>query len=156
MAPKSPRTYKTRTQESIHVPAQIRESDLDPRLGGLYHIRGRYFFSDDRSIIELPEMIEVQLESYKYFLDHLLNQAFVDAFPIDDFSGEKVSIYYKSLSIEEPKYSISECKRKNLNYEAPFKAKFEMLNKVSGEIKEQEVYMGGIPLMTEQGTFIVN
>jgi DNA-directed RNA polymerase subunit beta len=101
-------------------------------------------------------MIEVQLESYKYFLDHLLNQAFVDAFPIDDFSGEKVSIYYKSLSIEEPKYSISECKRKNLNYEAPFKAKFEMLNKVSGEIKEQEVYMGGVPLMTEQGTFIVN
>lgn len=156
MAPKSPRTYKARTQESIHVPAQIRESDLDPRLGGLYHIRGRYFFNDDRSIIELPEMIEVQLESYKYFLDHLLNQAFVDAFPIDDFSGEKVSIYYKSLSIEEPKYSISECKRKNLNYEAPFKAKFEMLNKVSGEIKEQEVYMGGVPLMTEQGTFIVN
>lgn len=156
MASKTPRTYQTRNSEHVFVPAQVRESDLDPRLGGIYQIRGRYFFNDDRSIIELPELIEVQLESYKYFLDHLLHQSFADSFPIEDFSGEKVSIYYKSISIEEPKYSISECKRKNLNYEAPFKAKFEMLNKLTGEIKEQEVYMGGIPLMTAQGTFIVN
>jgi DNA-directed RNA polymerase subunit beta len=58
--------------------------------------------------------------------------------------------------LEEPKYSVSDCKRKNLNYEAPLKARFEMLNKQSGEIKEQDVYLGGIPLMTEMGTFIVN
>lgn len=122
----------------------------------MYEIGGRYFFTDDRSIIELPELIEVQLDSYRDFLNVKLNKAFEDTFPIQDFSGEKIDIYYKGLSIEEPKFSVNDCKRKNLNYEAPMKIRLEMLNKESGEIKEQDVYMGGVPLMTEKGTFIVN
>jgi DNA-directed RNA polymerase subunit beta len=126
------------------------------KLGELYSVQGRYFFSDDRTILELPGLIEVQLDSYQDFLSRRLGKAFSEVFPIDDFSGEKLSVYYKNYSLEEPKYSVADCKRKNLNYEAPLKARFELLNKQSWEIKEQDVYLGGIPLMTEMGTFIVN
>ncbi len=125
-------------------------------LGEIYHDQWRYFFTDDRTILELPGLIEVQLDSYKNFLDVKLDQAFNEVFPIEDFSWEKLAIYYKNYSLEEPKYSMTDCKRKNLNYEAPLKARFEMLNKQSGEIKEQDVYLGWIPLMTEMGTFVVN
>lgn len=128
----------------------------DSKLGEIYSDQGRYFFNDDRTILELPGLIEVQLDSYRDFLDRRLDQAFNETFPIEDFSGEKIAIYYKNYSLEEPKYSVFDCKRKNLNYEAPLKARFEMLNKQTGEIKEQDVYLGGIPLMTEMGTFVVN
>ena len=125
-------------------------------LGEIYSDQGRYYFTDDRTILELPGLIEVQLDSYADFLKTKLDKAFNEVFPIEDFSGEKIAVYYKGYSLEEPKYSVSDCKRKNLNYEAPLKARFEMLNKQSGEIKEQDVYLGGIPLMTEMGTFGVN
>ncbi|MDD3646178.1 MAG: DNA-directed RNA polymerase subunit beta [Candidatus Gracilibacteria bacterium] len=125
-------------------------------IGSLYDIKGRHYFSDDRSIAGIPELLEVQLDSYRDFLSSGLDKVFNDSFPIDDFSGEKVSIYYKGLNIEEPKYGIEDCKRKNLNFEAPLKVRLEMLNKESGEIKEQDVYMGGVPLMTAEATFVVN
>lgn len=125
-------------------------------LDELYQVDGRYFFTDDRSILELPNLIEVQLDSYDDFLKNRLDRAFRETFPIQDFSGEKIDIYYKSYSLEEPKFSVSDAKRKNLTYEAPLKIRLEMLNKESGEIKEQDVYVGGVPLMTEKGTFIVN
>jgi len=122
----------------------------------LYDVKGRHYFTNDKSIAGIPELLEVQLDSYRDFLDKGLDKVFADSFPIEDFSGEKVSIYYKGLNIEEPKYSLEDCKRKNLNYEAPLKVRLEMLNKESGEIKEQDVYMGGIPLMTNMATFVVN
>jgi len=125
-------------------------------VGSLYDIKGRHYFTDDRSVAGLPELLEVQLDSYNHFLETGLDKVFQDSFPISDFSGEKIDIYYKGLLIEEPKYDAETCKRKNLNYEAPFKSKLEMLNKETGEIKEQEVYMGGVPLMTASGSFIVN
>ncbi len=138
---------------------ETKVSSLTPpvsKLGEIYSDQGRYYFNDDRTILELPGLIEVQLDSYADFLKVRLDKAFNEVFPIEDFSGEKIAVYYKGYSLEEPKYSVSDCKRKNLNYEAPLKARFEMLNKQSGEIKEQDVYLGGIPLMTEMGTFIVN
>ncbi len=122
----------------------------------LYDIKWRHYFSNDKSIAGIPELLEVQLDSYKEFLDKWLDKVFSDNFPIEDFSWEKVSIYYKGLNIEEPKYSLEDCKRKNLNYEAPLKVRLEMLNKESGEIKEQDVYMGWIPIMTDMATFVVN
>ncbi len=125
-------------------------------IGSLYEIKGRHYFTDDRSVAGLPELLEVQLDSYNTFLESGLDGLFQESFPISDFSGEKIDIYYKGMSIEEPKYDAETCKRKNLNYEAPFKAKLEMLNKETGEIKEQEVYMGGVPLMTASASFIVN
>ncbi|MBC7498087.1 DNA-directed RNA polymerase subunit beta [Candidatus Gracilibacteria bacterium] len=138
---------------------ETKVSSLTPlvsKLGEIYSDQGRYYFNDDRTILELPGLIEVQLDSYADFLKTRLDKAFNEVFPIEDFSGEKIAVYYKGYSLEEPKYSVSDCKRKNLNYEAPLKARFEMLNKQSGEIKEQDVYLGGIPLMTDMGTFIVN
>jgi len=125
-------------------------------VGSLYDIRGRHYYTDDRSVAGIPELLEVQLDSYNTFLQTGLDKLFQESFPICDFSGEKIDIYYKGLLIEDPKFDGETCKRKNLNYEAPFKAKLEMLNKETGEIKEQEVYMGGVPLMTDSGSFIVN
>lgn len=125
-------------------------------LGEIYSVQGRYFFNDDRTILELPGLIEVQLDSYQDFLTRRLDKAFRESFPIDDFSGEKLTISYKGFQLEEPKYSVMDCKRKNLNYEAPMKVRFEMLNKTTGEIKEQDVFLGGIPMMTDMGTFIVS
>ncbi len=144
------------TKKKISSPSgDVTAPDLSD-LGALYNIQGRYYFTDDKTILELPELIEVQLHSYHDFLTRRLGQAFEESFPIDDFSSEKISVFYKGYTLDEPKYAVSDCKRKNLNYEAPLKVRLEMLNKVSGEIKEQDVYLGGIPLMTEMGTFIVN
>ncbi len=134
----------------------LSNSEALKQLGEVYEIEGRYFFTDDRSILELPNLIEVQLDSYHDFLHNRLDKAFRETFPISDFSGEKIEIHYKSLFLDEPKYSVGDAKRKNLNFEAPLKVRLEMLNKESGEIKEQDVYMGGVPLMTEKGTFVVN
>ncbi len=131
-------------------------SDKVKQVWSLYEIKWRHYFTDDRSIAWIPELLEVQLDSYNDFLKKWLDEVFAESFPIEDFSWEKVSIYYKWMALEEPKFDPETCKRKNLNYEAPLKVRFEMLNKETGEIKEQDVYMWGIPLMTWMATFIVN
>ncbi len=125
-------------------------------VGSLYDIKGRHYFTDDRSVAGLPDLLEVQLDSYNDFLKNWIDKVFNDSFPISDHSWEKVDIYYKWFALEEPKYDPETCTRKNLNYEAPLKVRLEMLNKETWEIKEQDVYMWGIPLMTEFATFIVN
>jgi len=122
----------------------------------LYDIKGRHYFTNDVSIAKTPELLEVQLNSYKEFLDKWIDEAFSDLFPISDFSWEKIDIYYKGFFLEEPKFSPELCKKKNLNYEAPLKIRLEMLNKESWEIKEQDVYVWGVPLMTKTATFIIN
>ena len=131
-------------------------SDKCKEVGSLYDIKGRHFFTDDRSVVWIPELLEVQLDSYNEFLTNWIDKVFNDSFPISDHSLEKVDIYYKWFALEEPKYDAETCIRKNLNFEAPLKVRLEMLNKETGEIKEQDVYMGGIPLMTDMATFIVN
>lgn len=131
-------------------------SNTKVEVGSLYDIKGRHYFTDDRSIVWIPELLEVQLNSYNDFLTKGLDKVFNESFPISDHSGEKVDIYYKWFFLEEPKYTPIECTRKNLNYEAPMKVRFEMLNKETGEIKEQDVYMGWVPLMTNMATFIIN
>lgn len=125
-------------------------------VGSLYDIKGRHYFTDDRSIVWIPELLEVQLDSYNDFLQNGIDKVFSESFPISDHSWEKVDIYYKGFALEEPKYDPVTCTRKNLNYEAPLKVRFEMLNKETWEIKEQDVYMWGIPLMTNMATFIIN
>jgi DNA-directed RNA polymerase subunit beta len=134
----------------------VKKAPTNKEVGSLYDIKGRHYYTDDRSVAGLPELLEVQLDSYNTFLESGLDKVFNDSFPICDFSGEKIDIYYKGVFLEEPKFDAETCKKKNLNFEAPFKAKLEMLNKETGEIKEQEVYMGGVPLMTASWSFIVN
>lgn len=125
-------------------------------IGSLYDIKWRHYFTDDRSIAWVPDLVEVQKDSYMDFLKTWIDRVFNDIFPISDFSWEKIDIYYKGFNLEEPKYDKESCKRKNLNYDAPMKVRLEMLNKETGEIKEQDVYMWGLPLMTEEASFIVN
>lgn len=127
-----------------------------PTHGALYVRSGRHFFTEDRSIVEMPELIAAQLDSYSSFLDYGLQEALESVFPISDFSEERVEIHFKGMELEEPRYSPKECRRKNLNYESYLRVKLQMLNKETGEIKEDTVFMGGIPLMTAKGTFIIN
>ena len=138
------------------MPKKAVKTEKQTEVGSLYDIQGRHYFTDDTSVAGIPELLEVQLDSYHDFLENGLTKVFEESFPISDFSSEKLDIYYKGHTIEEPKYSAEICKKKNLNYEAPLKLRLEMLNKESGEIKEQDVYFGGIPLMTQTATFIIN
>ncbi|MDP5038854.1 MAG: DNA-directed RNA polymerase subunit beta [Candidatus Gracilibacteria bacterium] len=125
-------------------------------VGSLYEIQGRHYFTDDTSVAPIPDLLEVQLDSYNIFLDKGIDEAFREIFPISDFSGERIDIFYKGHFLEDPKHDSETCKRKNLNYEAPLKVRLEMLNKETGEIKEQDVYLGGVPLMTDMASFVIN
>lgn len=125
-------------------------------VGSLYEIKGRHYFTNDTSVAGVPDLLEVQLDSYKTFLERGIDEAFREIFPISDFSGERIDIYYKGYFLEEPKYDAETCKKKNLNYEAPLKVQLEMLNKESWEIKQQDVYLGWVPLMTNTASFIIN
>jgi len=122
----------------------------------LYEINGRHYFTDDNSVAPIPDLLEVQLDSYKSFLETWIDEAFKEVFPICDFSWERIDIYYKGYFLEEPKHDSETCKKKNLNYEAPLKVQLEMLNKETGEIKSQDVYLGWVPLMTNTASFIIN
>ncbi len=139
------------------VPAITHTPRLEKATHGALYVRsGRHFFTEDRAIIEMPELIAAQLDSYRSFIEHGINEALESVFPISDFSEERVEIHFKGMELEAPRYTSKECRRKNLNYESYLRVKLQMLNKETGEIKEDTVFMGGIPLMTEKGTFIVN
>lgn len=105
--------------------------------------------------IELPNLIQVQLSSYDWFLKHGLREALHEVFPISDFTGN-LELDFIDYSLGEPKYQVHECKERDVSYQAPMKLKVRLTDKETGEIKESEVYMGDLPLMTEKGTFIIN
>jgi len=119
--------------------------------------RTRQSFSKIKEVVDMPNLIEVQLDSYKGFLDDGLREVFEDVNPITDYTGNLVLefIDYK-LDHENIKYSVEECKERDSTYAAPLKVKVRLVNKETGEVKDQEVFMGDFPLMTEQGTFIIN
>jgi DNA-directed RNA polymerase subunit beta len=145
------------SKRDVPMAMTIRSARVEkPTHGALYVRSGRHFFTEDRSIVEMPELIAAQLDSYSSFLDYGLQEALESVFPISDFSEERVEIHFKGMELEEPRYSPKECRRKNLNYESYLRVKLQMLNKETGEIKEDTVFMGGIPLMTAKGTFIIN
>lgn len=117
----------------------------------------RKFFSlqHDKDV-PLPPLMEVQLMSYKWFLEEGLRELLDEISPISDFSGKKLELHFLEHSIGEPKYQPDEVKSKNLTFEAPLKVHVQLVNKETGEIKEQDVFLGSIPLMTGRGTFIIN
>ncbi|TSC53907.1 MAG: DNA-directed RNA polymerase subunit beta [Parcubacteria group bacterium LiPW_39] len=114
------------------------------------------FFGKHPNIISLPNLIEVQLNSYKWFRQTGLKELFEEVSPIRDWSGKELELYFTDYYFDEPKYNETEAKRQNVSYEAPLRAKLRLVNKKTGEVKEQEIYLGEFPLMTERGTFIVN
>ena len=108
-------------------------------------------------VLEMPNLIEVQKNSYNWFLEEGLKEVLRDISPITDYTGNLILefIDYK-LEKNRVKYSVEECRERDTNYAAPLKAKVRLINKETGEVKEQEIFMGDFPLMTEQGTFIIN
>lgn len=163
VVPKAEKVSKKRKELDVktftkqEAPKLIASTRVEkPTHGALYVRSGRHFFTEDRSIVEMPELIAAQLNSYESFLEHGLHEALESVFPISDFSEERVEIHFKGMELESPRYTPKECRRKNLNYESYLRVKLQMLNKETGEIKEDTVFMGGIPLMTNKGTFIIN
>ena len=116
----------------------------------------RMSFSKARNTLELPNLVEVQTKSFQWFLEEGLMEVLRDVSPITDFSGN-LSIEFISYSIDsKPKYSVEECKERDVNYAAPLKVNVRLTNKQTGEVKQTDIYMGEFPLMTEHGTFVIN
>jgi DNA-directed RNA polymerase subunit beta len=120
-----------------------------------YGRRTRRSYSRIEEVLEVPNLIEIQQQSYQKFLDEGLREIFQDISPIQDFTGNLV-LEFIDYSLGEPKYSVDEAKERDVTYAAPLRVKVRLLNKETGEVKEQEVFMGDFPLMTETGTFIIN
>ncbi len=122
-----------------------------------YGKRVRMSYSRINEVLDLPDLIEVQKSSYEWFLKEGLKEVFEDISPIQDYTGNLILEFVDYYIDEnEPKYSEDEARERDANYSAPLKARVRLINKETGEVKEQEVFMGDFPLMTEKGTFIIN
>lgn len=117
--------------------------------------RTRRSYSRIKEVLDLPNLIEIQTESYKWFMDHGLREMFDDIMPIDDFQG-KLSLEFVDYQLLEPKYTVDEAREHDANYSAPLHVTLRLTNHETGEIKSQDVFFGDFPLMTDQGTFIIN
>ncbi|MGD6968843.1 DNA-directed RNA polymerase subunit beta [Rossellomorea vietnamensis] len=117
--------------------------------------RQRRSFARISEVLDLPNLIEIQTSSYQWFLDEGLREMFRDISPIEDFTGN-LSLEFIDYSLGEPKYSVEESKERDVTYSAPLRVKVRLLNKETGEVKDQDVFMGDFPLMTETGTFVIN
>lgn len=117
--------------------------------------RQRRSYARISEVLELPNLIEIQTSSYQWFLDEGLREMFQDISPIEDFTGN-LSLEFIDYSLGEPKYSVGESKQRDVTYSAPLRVKVRLINKETGEVKEQDVFMGDFPLMAETGTFIIN
>ena len=117
--------------------------------------RVRRSYSQIKEVLDLPNLIEVQTDSYKWFLDEGLREMFDDIMPIEDFQG-KLSLEFVDYQLLEPKYTVEEARQHDANYSAPLHVTLRLINHETGEIKSQDVFFGDFPLMTKQGTFIIN
>ena len=117
--------------------------------------RQRRSFSRIKEVLDLPNLIEIQSASYEWFLEEGLREMFRDISPIEDFTGN-LSLEFVDYSLAEPKYPVSESKERDVTYAAPLRVKVRLHNKETDEVKEQDVFMGDFPLMTETGTFVIN
>lgn len=120
-----------------------------------YGRRTRRSYSRINEVLEVPNLIEIQQKSYEWFLEEGLREMFQDISPIQDFTGNLV-LEFIDYSLGEPKYTVDDAKERDVTYAAPLRVKVRLINKETGEVKEQEVFMGDFPLMTETGTFIIN
>ncbi len=121
-----------------------------------FNAAGRAFFSKEDALLKTPDLIAHQKESWKDFVDNGLSEIFEEINPIDDYTGQKLALRFKSYEFQAPKTTKDFAKENNLTFEAPLHVQVELTNKVTGEVKEQEIYLGDYPWMTSQGTFIIN
>jgi DNA-directed RNA polymerase subunit beta len=116
----------------------------------------RVFFTDASDNLALPNLVDHQNKSFQWLVDEGLGELLAEISPIDDYTNTKLSLRFKEYHFEDPKISESDARENNVSYEAPLKATVELTNKVTGEVKEQEIYLGDYPWMTRRGTFIIN
>jgi DNA-directed RNA polymerase subunit beta len=116
----------------------------------------RTYFTKTDDALDMPNLVDHQNRSFQWFVDEGLGELLAEISPIDDYTGAKLSLSFKDYRFEEPKLSEAEARENNVSYEAPLKATVELTNKVTGEVKEQEIYLGDYPWMTERGTFVIN
>ncbi|MEK7123321.1 MAG: DNA-directed RNA polymerase subunit beta, partial [Patescibacteria group bacterium] len=113
------------------------------------------FSSHKPSLMNLPDLSEIQINSYRWLLKSGLRELFSEVSPIRDYSEKDLELYFTDYYLDEPKYDENQARENNLSYEAPLRVKVKLVNKKTGEMKEQEVFMTDFPLMTPRGTFIV-
>jgi len=116
----------------------------------------RMSFSRIDELLDKPNLIEIQVKSYKWFLENGLMDAFLDISPIQDYTGNLILEFVDYELEKTPKYDVEECKERDVTYAVPLKVQVRFINKETGEVKEQKVFMGDFPLMTDRGTFIIN
>ena len=117
--------------------------------------RERRNFSMIKNSLELSNLLEIQKDSYQLFITEGIKEVFEDLFPVESFSGS-LSLEFGDYELDTPRYSIKECKDRQITYAAPLKVQARLFNNETGEVKEQEIFLGEMPLMTDSGTFIVN
>ena len=117
----------------------------------------RMSYQRQKEVLEMPNLIEVQKDSYQWFLDEGLNEVFDDISPIADYGG-KLSLEFIGFTFDEKeaKYTIEQCKERDVTYAAPLKVRVRLINKETDEINEHEIFMGDLPIMTATGTFVIN
>ena len=108
------------------------------------------------SMVSLPNLIETQINSNNWLLENGLKELLKEVSPITDFTGKDLELYFEDYYLDDPKYDEITSRNKNISFEAPLRCKVKLIIKKTGEIKEQEIYLGDFPLMTERGTFIIN
>ena len=117
--------------------------------------RERRSYAKTKNAIELSNLLEIQKKSYEWFLTEGIKEVFEDIFPVESFTGN-LSLEFGEYVFEEPRYTIKQCKEKNSTYAAPLRVEARLFNVETGEVKEQEIYLGDMPLMTESGSFVIN
>ena len=117
--------------------------------------RERRNYAKTKNAIELGNLLEIQKKSYDWFITKGIQEVFDDIFPVESFTGN-LSLEFGEYSFEEPRYSMKGCKERYATYAAPLKVQARLFNQETGEVKEQEIYLGDMPIMTESGTFIIN
>lgn len=116
----------------------------------------RVFFTKDDTALPLPNLIAHQKDSWREFVETGLSEIFAELNPIEDYTGQKLELRFKGYEFQDPKSSEQDAKENNLTFDAPLHANVELTNKVTGEVKEQEIYLGDYPWMTDRGTFVIN
>jgi DNA-directed RNA polymerase subunit beta len=116
----------------------------------------RVFFTEDDTALKFPNLITHQKDSWRDFVETGLSEIFSELNPIDDYTGQKLSLRFQKYEFSDPKTSEREAKENNITFDAPLHATVELTNKVTGEVKEQDIYLGDYPWMTDRGTFIIN
>src|SRR5689334_21309458 len=112
----------------------------------------RVYYTQQDDAIALPSLVDHQNKSFQWFIDEGLGELLAEISPIDDYTGTKLSLSFKDYHFDDPKMTEAEARENNVSFEAPLKANVELTNKVTGEVKQQEIYLGDYPAMTKRGT----